>query len=49
VLVNEEISFDHNGPGGWAEDECLLSQPKPRVVEVVCYLRECPRKFCWHG
>jgi len=24
VLVEEEVSFDHNGPGGWVEDECLI-------------------------
>jgi len=24
VLVNEEVSFGHKGPEGWAEDECLL-------------------------
>jgi len=22
--VNEEVSFDHNGLGGWAEDECPI-------------------------
>jgi len=24
VLVKEEVSFDHNSQGGWAEDECLF-------------------------
>ena len=24
VLVEKEVGFDHNGPGGQAEDECLL-------------------------
>ena len=24
VLVNEEVSFGHNGLVGWAEDECLF-------------------------
>ena len=31
VLVNEEVSFDHNGLGGWAEDE------SPRLIKAeVC-------------
>jgi len=42
VLVNEEVNFGHKGPGGWAEDECLLGKPEPRVEGVVCY----SRKFC---
>jgi len=25
VLIDEEVSFDLNGPEGQAEDECLLS------------------------
>ena len=25
MLVSEEISFDHNGLMGWAEDKCILS------------------------
>ena len=31
MLVNEEVSFDHNGLGGWAEDE------SPRLIKAeVC-------------
>ena len=48
MLVEKEVSFDHNGPGGWAEDECLLGQRKPRLVEVVCRPGEYHRKFYWH-
>ena len=48
MLVNEKVNIDHNGPGGWAEDECLLGQPKSRSVEVVCRPEECFRKFYWH-
>jgi len=25
MLVDREVSFDHNGTGGWAEDESILS------------------------
>ena len=25
MLVSEEVSFDHNGLMGWAEDKCILS------------------------
>ena len=49
MLVNEEVSFDHNGSGGLAEDERLLGQPKPRSVEVVYRSGECSKKFYWHG
>ena len=28
MLVNEEVSFDHNGLGGWAEDE------SPRLIKA---------------
>ena len=49
MLVNEKVNFDHNGPGGWAEDECLIGQPKPRSIKVVCHRGECSKKFCRHG
>ena len=46
MLVNEGVSFDHNGPRGCAEDECLIGQPRPKSVEVVCHPGECFKKFC---
>ena len=49
MLVNEGVSFNHNGPRGCAEDECLIGQPRPKSVEVVCRPGECFKKFCWHG